>query len=85
MSGSCKVYKGRPVQHKIDMATEAMKATPPVAVASAGIMGMDVPQLIQLLTLLYLVAQLGLTIINYWGHIKAWLSKRVSPPSAPRE
>jgi hypothetical protein len=54
------------MQQKADIATEAAKASPPVAVAGATIAGMPINDLVLWVTLIYLVLQIGFLLYR-WG------------------
>ncbi len=56
------------MQQKADLATEAAKASPPVAVAGATIAGMPVNDLVLWVTLIYLVLQIGFLLYR-WGRM----------------
>ena len=56
------------MQQKADIATEAAKASPPVAVAGATIAGMPVNELVLWVTLIYLVLQIGFLLYR-WGRL----------------
>lgn len=56
------------MQQKADIANEAAKASPPVAVAGATLAGITVNDLILWATLLYLVLQIGFLLYR-WGRI----------------
>ena len=56
------------MQQKADIASEAAKASPPVAVAGATLAGITVNDLILWATLLYLVLQIGFLLYR-WGRI----------------
>jgi hypothetical protein len=56
------------MQQKADLATEAAKASPPVAVAGATIAGMPVNNLVLWATLIYLVLQIGFLLYR-WGRM----------------
>ena len=56
------------MQQKADLATEAAKASPPVAVAGATIAGMPVNELVLWVTLIYLVLQIGFLLYR-WGRM----------------
>jgi len=59
------------MQQKADIATEAAKASPPVAVAGATIAGMPVNDLVLWVTLIYLVLQIGFLLYR-WGRMHFW-------------
>jgi hypothetical protein len=56
------------MQQKADLATEAAKASPPVAVAGATVAGMPVNELVLWVTLIYLVLQIGFLLYR-WGRM----------------
>jgi hypothetical protein len=56
------------MQQKADIATEAAKASPPVAVAGATIAGMPINDLVLWVTLIYLVLQIGFLLYR-WGRM----------------
>jgi len=56
------------MQQKADIATEAAKASPPVAVAGATIAGMPINDLVLWATLVYLVLQIGFLLYR-WGRM----------------
>lgn len=56
------------MQQKADIANEAAKASPPVAVAGATLAGITVNDLILWATLLYLVLQIGFLLYR-WGRM----------------
>jgi hypothetical protein len=56
------------MQQKADIATEAAKASPPVAVAGATIAGVSVNDLVLWVTLIYLVLQIGFLLYR-WGRM----------------
>lgn len=67
------------MNEKIHALTEAAKATPPVTVAGLTVAGLDIPQIIQIATLVYLAMQIGLLLPTYYRAFKKWLLKRESP------
>ncbi|MGV6475363.1 hypothetical protein [Azotobacter vinelandii] len=58
-----------------DVAVEAVKAAPPVAVSSAMLLGLSPADWITVLTLVYLLLQIGLLIPKYWAKLSECLSK----------
>lgn len=56
------------MQQKADIASEAAKASPPVAVAGATLAGITINDLILWATLLYLVLQIGFLLYR-WGRM----------------
>ncbi|MBD9415913.1 hypothetical protein IB234_15225 [Pseudomonas sp. PDM16] len=59
-----------------DVAIEAAKAAPPVAVSGAMLFGMTPSEWITALTLLYLVLQIGLLVPKYWEKLRSWSSAK---------
>ena len=59
------------MQQKADIASEAAKASPPVAVAGATLAGITVNDLILWATLLYLVLQIGFLLYRWGAFISA--------------
>lgn len=55
-----------------DVAVEAVKAAPPVAVTGAMIAGMSPAEWVTALTLLYLLMQIGLLLPKYWAQFREW-------------
>ena len=56
------------MQQKADIAAEAAKASPPVAVAGATVAGMPINDLVLWATLIYLVLQIGFLLYR-WGRM----------------
>lgn len=65
---------------KFNIATEAVKTGPPAVVAGASVAGIDIPQVIQIATLVYLAMQIGLLLPSYYRALSKWLSKKDSRP-----
>lgn len=57
------------LQQKADAANEAVKAAPPVTVAGATMLGVDLNSAILWLTLLYLVLQIGYLLWKWRRHV----------------
>jgi hypothetical protein len=53
------------MQQKADIASEAAKASPPVAVAGATVAGIQVNELILWATLIYIVLQIGFLLYRW--------------------
>lgn len=53
-----------------ELATEAMKAAPPVTVTGAMLAGMPLATWIQVLTLAYLVLMVTLTALKLWQRLR---------------
>ena len=53
------------MQQKADLASEAAKASPPVAVAGATVAGIQVNELILWATLIYIVLQIGFLLYRW--------------------
>lgn len=49
-----------------EVVTEAVKSAPPVSVVGLSIYGYEVADIIQLLTLVYLVLQIGWLVRKFW-------------------
>lgn len=56
-----------------DVATGGLKAAPPVAVSGAIVAGMTVNDWITILTLSYIILQIGLLLPKYW---RLWIQER---------
>lgn len=56
-----------------DVATEGLKAAPPVAVTGAIVSGMTINDWIAIATLSYLLLQIGLLLPKYW---RLWIQER---------
>ncbi|NVZ61244.1 hypothetical protein [Pseudomonas gingeri] len=56
-----------------DIALEAAKAAPPVAVSGAMLLGMSPNDWIAALTVLYLLLQIGLLLPRYWSQFRDWV------------
>jgi hypothetical protein len=54
------------MQQKIDVAAEALKATPPVTVASATLAGVSLNDVVLLATLIYIVLQASFLLYRWW-------------------
>jgi hypothetical protein len=55
-----------------DIAVEAVKAAPPVAVTGSIMAGMSPADWITVLTIIYLALQIGLLIPKYWDRFTEW-------------
>lgn len=65
--------------------TEAMKAMPPVVTVGAHtFMGLPLPTWVALLTLVYVVLQIGLLLPRYVEGIKTWIKERRNDTDPPR-
>lgn len=53
------------MSYKSDVVSEAVKAAPPVTVASASVMGVPVNSMILWATLIYLVLQIGFLLYRW--------------------
>lgn len=60
----------------VDISEEAVKAAPPVTVASSHLCGIDIPEAIQVLTLIYLCMQLVLTLPKLFKLIRSLYVER---------
>jgi len=49
-----------------DVVTEAVKSAPPVGIVGLTVFGYEVSDIIQLLTLVYLVLQIGWLVRKFW-------------------
>lgn len=58
--------KGRVMQHKVDIASEAVKAAPPVTIAGLTVAGVSLNDLVLLATLIYLVLQASFLLYKWW-------------------
>lgn len=54
------------VQHKIDVASEAARAAPPVTVAGMGIAGVSLNDLVLIATLAYITLQASFLLYRWW-------------------
>jgi hypothetical protein len=63
-------------QKLADAGTEAVKASPPIAVLGATVYGMTLQDWVFVLTLIYLVIQIGWLLWKWW---KAFSTKGWSP------
>lgn len=54
------------MQHKTDIAAEALKATPPVTVASATLAGATLNDIVLIATLIYIVLQASFLLYRWW-------------------
>ena len=56
--------------------TEALKSAPPVAITGAAwIGGLTINELVGIVTLVYLAAQIGLLVPKYWRLYAGWRGK----------
>lgn len=60
---------------QIEVAAEAVKASPPLAVVAAPFAGLDVPALVQDVTLIYLLLLVGHKVWRIWREYKDGITK----------
>lgn len=53
------------LQHKVDVASTAMKSAPPVAVSGAAAAGVHIDSLVFWLTVIYLILQIGFLVYKW--------------------
>lgn len=56
-----------------DVAIEATKAAPPIIVSGSMLFGMTPAEWVTVLTVLYLVLQIGLLVPRYWAQFRDWV------------
>lgn len=54
------------------ISTAAAKSALPVGVSGGLLFGMPISEVVQWITLIFLVAQIGLIVPKYWAVIKKW-------------
>ena len=59
-----------------EIATEAVKAAPPVAVTTASLSGLSLAEWVSIATIVYIGLQVGLLLPRYWREYRAWRAGR---------